>query len=240
MPLPNVHHCRHTRLESLHPAFYWTMRVLWSWLPPLRLRSLLACKIGGGVVRPGGLEPERKALSDTSASLSLAATMIRGLVRTSYACRTALDIAYAAPGRAKAAPAWSASPVLHRSPSVEADFQQDSTPVADSSQRAPDGGASIPQATIGNEAAHAVEHLSLLGQAEPRQGTTAEHLDNAPERRHSALEIAHEASSPKTHMRASSVPSSRFGRLFQYGGEFWQYRKRSWLSLRLWKVSPSA
>jgi hypothetical protein len=154
--------------------------------------------------------------------------MIRSLLRTSDACRAALGIAYGAPGKRTADRSHLAS---HRKPeatlskTVQTTGEQGLLASTSSKSFAVASTAVCPSVVeaplILGTNSHRDTQPDQLDQPRPAAVVTPVPSSPAmhdPEFRHSQSLEASTTAVPKMQMRASTVPSSRFGRLFQYGG----------------------
>lgn len=137
--------------------------------------------------------------------------MLRSWIRTSDACRTALEIAYGAQAHGNT---WQASSQNGRSARPSSNDPgslaspvkiEDSTPDV---QASPSTGATAVATSIANTKQIDSPEETYLGDVST--GAVESGRPGQP----SYAEVA----SPSVNMRSSAVPSSRFARLFQYGG----------------------
>lgn len=169
--------------------------------------------------------------------------MIRSLLRTSDACRAALGIAHGTPGKRTTDSSHLA--LSRREEAIVSNTVQ----TAASSSRSTAAGSAV---VVPSED----RAPSLLGTKNDCNVQPKQQLDDDgsaavippvlspvmldPEFRHSQSLEANITAAPKTQMRASTVPSSRFGRLFQYGGATFPRRERGRLQYTDWPLPPAA
>lgn len=156
--------------------------------------------------------------------------MIRGFVRTSDACRTAIDIAC---GRFSA----SESATLHqryaphvgpRPSASKAPLEKPVTEVDKPVQPEPQAISSSPSYTVAQpEASRKTNNVSTRPEISERLLPAEASVSEVPSHNTTIPppSPAEENMIQKVHMRSSSVPSSRFGRLFQYGGMAYDTQK---------------